>query len=261
MIHSIDCSEPISLVKFHSTVETVVSFATKTQIILYDITKGQNIIESNHCSQIQSIDCRYDGKLFALTDGVDSNIKIWDPRIDGSKAFGLQFKGHDNDRDSRVIWLGDKPNIVSTGFNRRKAREAFLWDTRSTQKPITSVNEFEPSAGIWIPLFDLDTQMLFIAGRNDSALNHWETTDLINGSAQMDNHGINKQTIDLQIKGATLASKRALNIMETEVNRVVLLGTDSIAPVSYKVPRKTYREFHSDLFPETNISRLCHHFR
>ncbi|CAG2182554.1 unnamed protein product, partial [Oppiella nova] len=34
-------------------------------------------------------------------------------------------------------------------------------------------------------------------------------------------------------------------------NRVVLLGADSIAPVSYRVPRKSYREFHSDLFPET----------
>lgn len=217
---------------------------------LYDITKSQVLIESPDCSQIQSIDWKYDGKLIALSDK-DSQLKVWDPRIDCSKAFSLTFSGHENDRDSRVVWLGDKPYIISCGFNKRKAREAFLWDTRSNQKPITSLSEFEPSTGVWIPLYDFDTCMLFIAGRNDSAVNHWDTNDLINGTIQFDNNGVNKKSIDLQIKGAALTSKRALKIMETEVNRVVLLGSDSIAPIVYKVPRKTYREFHADLFPET----------
>ncbi len=249
-LYSIDCEEKVELLQFHPTVETILTVATQTQLKLYDITKSQVLINSPNCSQIQSINWKYDGKLIALSDK-ESKTKIWDPRIDGSKGFSLSFSGHDNDRDSRVIWLGDKPYIISCGFNKRKAREVFLWDTRSNQKPITSHNEFEPSNGVWIPLYDFDTSMLFIAGRNDSAVNHWDVNDLINGKVQFDNNGVNKKPIDLQIKGAALASKRALKIMETEVNRVILLGSDAIAPVVYKVPRKTYREFHSDLFPET----------
>ncbi|CAG2176857.1 unnamed protein product, partial [Oppiella nova] len=250
--HSFTSEEPVDLIRFHTTVETILAFATKTRLKLFDITKGQAFVNSTNCSQIQSIDCKYDGKLYALTDGGDSCIKIWDPRVDDSgEAFAMEFKAHDSDRDSRVIWLGDNPYVLSCGFNRRKAREAFLWDTRSTQKPVSAMNEFEPSQGLWIPLFDFDTQMLFIAGRNDSAVNHWEINDLITGTAQLDNNGVNKKSVDIQTKGAAIVPKRALNIMQTEVNRVVLLGADSIAPVSYRVPRKSYREFHSDLFPET----------
>ena len=250
-IHCFDATQAINCLQFHTTVETLLSFATSDQLKIYDLIKGKVVIESNRCSQIQSIDCKYDGKLYALSDGGQQLIKIWDPRIDGSKQFAIQFKGHDNDRDSRVIWLGDKPFILSTGFNNRKAREAFLWDTRSSQSPVTSLKEFERSSGVWIPLFDLDTQMLFIAGRNDSAVNHWEADTLISGNAQFDNNGVNKIAVDLQTKGATLASKRALKVMEAEVNRVILLGSDGIVPISYKVPRKSYRDFHSDLFPET----------
>lgn len=250
-IHCFDASEPINCLQFHPTVETLLGLATEQHLKLYDLIKGQVIIESNKCSQIQSIDCKYDGKLYSLSDGGQQQIQIWDPRIDGSKQWAIQFKGHDNDRDSRVIWLADKPFILSTGFNKRKAREAFLWDTRSPRSPVTSLNEFEPSSGVWIPLFDFDTQMLFIADRNGSSVNHWEGDALIAGNTQLDNNGVNQMSVDLQIKGAALTSKRALQVMEAEVNRVILLGSEGIAPISYRVPRKTYRDFHPDLFPET----------
>lgn len=40
--------------------------------------------------------------------------------------------------------------------------------------------------------------------------------------------------------------------MEGEVNRIMQLTSNSVIPIMYQVPRKTYREFHSDLYPETN---------
>ena len=54
-----------------------------------------------------------------------------------------------------------------------------------------------------------------------------------------------------QSKGACLVPKRALRVMDGEVNRVLQLTASSVVPVSYIVPRKSYREFHADLFPET----------
>ena len=50
-----------------------------------------------------------------------------------------------------------------------------------------------------------------------------------------------------QIKGAALVPKRALNVMEGEVNRVILLAKKCIIPVPYIVPRKV-REFYCNFF-------------
>lgn len=55
-----------------------------------------------------------------------------------------------------------------------------------------------------------------------------------------------------QTKGACLVPKRALRVMEGEVNRIMQLTSNSVIPIMYQVPRKTYRDFHSDLYPETS---------
>lgn len=44
-----------------------------------------------------------------------------------------------------------------------------------------------------------------------------------------------------QTKGACLVPKRALNVMQGEVNRILQLTSTSVIPVTYQVPRKTYR--------------------
>lgn len=44
-----------------------------------------------------------------------------------------------------------------------------------------------------------------------------------------------------QTKGACLVPKRALNVMQGEVNRVLQLTSNSVIPITYQVPRKTYR--------------------
>lgn len=40
--------------------------------------------------------------------------------------------------------------------------------------------------------------------------------------------------------------------MEGEVNRIMQLTSNSVIPIMYQVPRKTYRDFHGDLYPETS---------
>lgn len=41
-----------------------------------------------------------------------------------------------------------------------------------------------------------------------------------------------------QTKGACLVPKRALNVMQAEVNRVLQLTSSSVIPIMYQVPRK-----------------------
>lgn len=51
-----------------------------------------------------------------------------------------------------------------------------------------------------------------------------------------------------QTKGACLIPKRALNVMQGEVNRVLQLTSNSVIPITYQVPRKTYRYHYCKLF-------------
>lgn len=68
---------------------------------------------------------------------------------------------------------------------------------------------------ILIPLFDPDTNMLFLAGKGDITVQYLEVTDrdpfLIEGIRHTGE----------QTKGACLVPKRALKVMEAEVNRVL----------------------------------------
>ena len=43
-----------------------------------------------------------------------------------------------------------------------------------------------------------------------------------------------------------------MDVMQGEVNRVLQLCDSSVVPVTWQVPRKSYRDYHADIYPETN---------
>ncbi|XP_065070951.1 coronin-7-like [Rhopilema esculentum] len=45
--------------------------------------------------------------------------------------------------------------------------------------------------------------------------------------------------------------KRALHLMEAEVNRLMQLTKNAIIPISFVVPRRSYLDFHAELYPDT----------
>ena len=55
-----------------------------------------------------------------------------------------------------------------------------------------------------------------------------------------------------QTKGACIVPKRAVDVMQGEVNRVLQLCDSSIVPIMWQVPRKSYRDYHADIFPDTS---------
>ena len=54
-----------------------------------------------------------------------------------------------------------------------------------------------------------------------------------------------------QTKGACLVPKRAMDVMNAEVNRVLQLCGSSIVPITWQVPRKV-----SHLYSDPNINRV-----
>lgn len=97
--------------------------------------------------------------------------------------------------------------------------------------------ELDSSSGILLPLYDSDTGMCFLAGKGDTSIQYMEVTDrepyLVEGLRHTGE----------QTKGAALVAKRALHVMQGEVNRVLQLTSSMVIPIMYQVPRKVCNRF------------------
>ncbi|KAF9805154.1 hypothetical protein SFRURICE_013347 [Spodoptera frugiperda] len=232
-------------VGFHPVADGLIHVASGHELALWDLTKQKEaFVNRDHGEVIQSTSWKKDGKLLA-TSCKDKKVRIIDPRA--ATAVVDVANSHQNIKDSRIVWLGDQDRILTTGFDSARLRQIMIRDIRNlsqTQKTL----ELDCSTGILMPLFDPDTNMLFLAGKGDTTILYMELTDrepyLIEGLRHSGE----------QTKGACLVPKRALRVMEGEVNRVLQLAGSSVVPIMYQVPRKSYRDYHADLYPDTTGS-------
>ena len=69
--------------------------------------------DSLHEGVIMSVSWTKAGTLVA-TCAKDKVVRVIDPR---GKQIITSAQSHDNTKDSRVLWLGDSPYILTTGFD------------------------------------------------------------------------------------------------------------------------------------------------
>ncbi|KAK5643995.1 hypothetical protein RI129_007840 [Pyrocoelia pectoralis] len=236
-------------VGFHPTADFLLHSTSYTTLTLWDLISQQDLFtNSDHTDIIQSTGWKKDGSLI-VTSCKDKQIRIIDPRVE--IVCIKTANSHQSIKDSRVVWLGDDDKVLTTGFDASRLRQVIVRDLRNFSSPEKTL-ELDCSTGILIPLYDPDTGMLFLAGKGDATISYMEVSDkepyLIEGLRHTGE----------QTKGACLVPKRALNVMQGEVNRILQLTSGSVIPITYQVPRKTYRDFHADLYPDTTgyISEL-----
>ncbi|XP_037026035.1 coronin-7 isoform X3 [Bradysia coprophila] len=233
----------VETVGFHPTADYLLHSTSAGNVSLWDITCQKEVFANNeHPEVIQSLSWKLDGSIMA-TSCKDKMVRIIDPRA--QNCMTAIAESHQSIKDSRVVWLGDQNRILTTGFDAARLRQIIIRDLRKFNVPEKTL-ELDCSTGVLMPLFDPDTNMLFLAGKGDTTISYMEVTDkdphLIEG---LRHNGE-------QTKGACLVPKRALRVMEGEVNRIMQLTSNSVIPIMYQVPRKTYRDFHADLYPDTN---------
>ncbi|KAH8245350.1 hypothetical protein KR032_009380 [Drosophila birchii] len=233
----------VETVGFHPTADGLMYSTAAGCVALFDLSTQKEIFSNNeHPEVIQSASWREDGSVLA-TSCKDKCVRIFDPRATGS-PIQMTAESHQSIKDSRVVWLGNQTRILTTGFDAARLRQVIIRDIRNFGTPEKTL-ELDCSTGVLMPLFDPDTNMLFLAGKGDTTINYLEVTDkdpyFIEGLRHTGE----------QTKGACLVPKRALKVMEAEVNRVLQLTSNMVIPIMYQVPRKTYRDFHADLYPET----------
>jgi hypothetical protein len=65
-------------------------------------------------------------------------------------------------QDSKVVWVGEQ-RVLTSGFSADRSRELTLRDTRQLAKPQHTLS-LDVSSGILVPLYDPDTNMIFLSG-------------------------------------------------------------------------------------------------
>uniref|UniRef100_A0A672TXB6 Coronin n=1 Tax=Strigops habroptila TaxID=2489341 RepID=A0A672TXB6_STRHB len=190
----------------------------------------------SHGDQLQSLAWKRDGRLVPGVAGGDT---------DSPASCALQsVLGHENNKDSRLLWMGSSDCLISVGFSQMREREVKLWDTRRFSGAMLTM-ALDTSPGAAIPLYDADTGLLVLAGKGENLLYCFEVAPAQPALTQVTQCWTEGST-----RGLATVPRLALDVMACEVLRVLQLTDTALVPVSYVVPRKVRGDFHEDLFPD-----------
>ncbi|XP_041086299.1 coronin-7-like [Polyodon spathula] len=123
---------------FHPTTDGVLAASAGGTATVWDVARQSQLAAlEDHGDQIQSLCWKQDGSLLA-TSCKDKKLRIFDPRAQLTPVQSAQ--GHQNNKDSRVIWIGDTDNVLCAGFNQMREREVRVWDARKMGSSVGSVS-------------------------------------------------------------------------------------------------------------------------
>ncbi|WVQ64461.1 uncharacterized protein L199_002628 [Kwoniella botswanensis] len=233
----------VGQVIFHPTSSNLLTAASGDHLVrLWDISSGGDspkITLKGHTDSIQGIAWNAVGNTLATTCR-DKKLRLFDPRA-GTDAVRIT-DGHAGVKGSRVVWLGDRDRIATTGFSRMSDRQVSLWDTAGlTNLETTSLDS---SAGIIMPFYAEGNDVLFLAGKGDGNIRYYE----FEGDSL---HFLNEYKTSDPQRGMTFLPRRALDVKENEIARAYKLAGGCVEPLSFIVPRKA-ESFQADIFPPAN---------
>jgi len=234
-------------VQWNPNVNNILVSTSLNTLYLWDVqhSAAHTSMFRNHQEAIQSLSWKRDGSLL-VTTAKDKTMQIIDPRNKNTQDH-LKFENaKTSNKDSKVVWIGTTDCILSSIYTQSFQREINLWDIRNTTAP---VHEYSIDTGnnVLAPYYDYDTSVLYLIGKAETLVRCGEV--FLNDQW---NFALNSaQQIDDQIKGACMMPKFGLDLMKCEIDRLLLLTRNSVYPLPYFVPRRSYYDFHAEVFPDT----------
>lgn len=241
-------SRKVAALGFHPTADNLLSTLGNEgkTLCIWDIqSSDQPSLEIKNTSPnpFQSFSWKSDGRL--LSTIAKSSLTLWDPRANEAQL--SSGTGHEGIKGSRVVWLGESNYLFSVGQSKFRSREYAVWDARNMAKPFKKTT-LDTSSGIMLPLYDQDTETMYLVSRGDATIHTIQFSDLATTPSLAENQPCGTSA---PIYGATLLPKQSLRVMETEIARILAVVDNGVMPVSFHVPRKQYIDFHADLYPDT----------
>lgn len=234
----------VGVVKYHPVVENVIATAsTDYDVKIWDIEKGTTLFTTaGHTNLIQSLDWNYDGSLLC-SNAKDKKIRIIDPR---QQAIISEGNSHVGVKGGRALWLGKHDKIVSVGFGSGASREFMIWDSKNMSAPIYKQN-LDNAAGIIMPFYDEDSDLLFFAGKGDGGIRYYEVVPEAEPNEMI--FEVSTYRTNDSTAGCGALHRRHCNVSQNEIIRLYQVTGSQVRPLSFQVPRKSDL-FQDDLFPD-----------
>jgi coronin-1B/1C/6 len=233
----------VTLLRFNPTANNVLASTSADQTVkVWDIEKGSEINSYNDVQDlIQELVWDHCGNNVAITSK-DKSIRVIDGR--SGKLTTMIENSHEGTKSIKLTYLGPSNRILSVGFNKQSMRQMKIWDARNTSEEVFRV-EFDQAAGTIMPFYDVDTGLVYLAGKGDGNVRCFEIPPEDNNAYLVTDFRSN-----VSAKGMAFVPKRGLNIMGNETARLLKLTTNSVDPLRFHVPRKS-EGFREDIFPDT----------
>uniref|UniRef100_A0A8C5JW25 Coronin n=1 Tax=Junco hyemalis TaxID=40217 RepID=A0A8C5JW25_JUNHY len=245
---------PVDTLQFHPTADAVLASGAGRRVTVWDLGQQQPLtVLDSHGDQLQSLTWKRDGRLLG-TSCKDKKLRIFDPRA--GPAASQSVLGHDNNKDSRLLWMGSSDCLISVGFSQMREREVKLWDTRRLSgATLTMALDTSPgektscTASRW-PLHSQHSPRVSRSPPTRISPRGGLTAAWPPSPGPPSCPTVTQCRTEGSTRGLGAVPRLALDVMACEVLRVLQLTDTALVPVSYVVPRKSVQEFHEDLFPD-----------
>lgn len=238
-------------VSWNPTAENVLATGgTDYAIKIWDVSTGDEKFNfAGHGGIIQSLNWNYDGSL--LTSFCkDAKLRVFDPRQ--SSPIGV-VDGHNGVKGGRAMFLGKHDKIFSVGFGKTSERQYYIYDVKNLTAPVIGPVNIDNQAGMLMPFYDEDSDLIFLAGKGDGTIRYYEYETNSDGKPEV--HFCSQYASNESTAAIGCMPKRGVDVNTCEIMkffRVVVTTTPNIfrmEPLSFKVPRKSDL-FQEDIFPD-----------
>lgn len=231
----------VGLVLWHPSAQNILlSAGSDNKVNIWNVGTGECLLNFVLPDLVLSGCWNWDGSEVLFTCK-DKTIRRVDPR---SGEIEEEAVAHEGSKGARAIYL--KNGLVfTTGFTKHSERQYSLRAPGHLDDPIVMV-ELDTSNGVMFPIYDPDTNLVYLCGKGDSVIRYFEITP-----EPPFVHYINTfQTQDPQ-RGVGMMPKRGCDVGVCEISRFYRLNNNGFCQViPFKVPRKS-ELFQEDLYPDT----------
>eukprot|EP01050_Picozoa_sp_SAG11_P017411 SAG11_NODE_2510_length_3270_cov_4.113844_1_plen_282_part_00 len=151
----------VGILKWNPTSPVLASSSIDKTVKVWDPEVGSEICSIGGFPDYPtSMTWSYDGGMLAAVTKA-KEINLIDPR---EGAIMSSTASHPGAKSQRCVWLGSKDLIFTFGFSRSSEREIKIWDPKNMATPVYE-DSIDVASGVFMPLYDEDLHMLYLAGK------------------------------------------------------------------------------------------------
>jgi len=231
-------------VSWNPIAENVLATGGTDNIVkIWDVSTGEDKLTfTGHGGMIQSLAWNYDGGL--LTSFCkDAKLRVFDPRT--NTPVGV-VDGHQGVKGGRALFMGKHDKVWSIGFGKTSERQYFIYDVKNLSAPLVGPITLDNQAGMIVPFYDEDSDLVFLAGKGDGNIRYYEFEDK---AEKPEIHFCAQFSSNDPTAAIGSMPKRGCDVNTNEIVKLFRVQGVKLEPLSFKVPRKSDL-FQEDIFPD-----------